>query len=125
MADEIIPISEHLKRAVREQNRERELVPDRLPDSFADELFYTGSAAESTLEALLYELRGGVRILQEEGARGRLRSCDERSLRWIIQQLRAWKIKKLSWLPPWSESDIAELVKEHKCLKNSPSSKTS
>jgi hypothetical protein len=66
--------------------------------------------AASTIEALLYELRSGLSCLADEGARNRLRSCDEAAMRVIAAELLSWRSKNKPWLPPWSEDDVAKLA---------------
>jgi hypothetical protein len=75
-----------------------------------------GTAA-STIEALLYELRGGLSCLADEGAVGRLRSCDADAMRTIAAELLAWKDRGMPWLPPWTEDDAAKLVAVWRTLR--------
>jgi hypothetical protein len=70
----------------------------------------TPKTAASTIEALLYELRSGLSCLADEGARNRLRCCDEEAMRTIAAELLSWKGKNKSWLPPWTKEDVAKLI---------------
>jgi hypothetical protein len=65
---------------------------------------------QSTIDALLYQLRPGLAGLEEEGARARLAACDEAAMRTIVTTLRARKAAGKSWLSAWSEADIAKLM---------------
>jgi hypothetical protein len=67
-------------------------------------------AAASIIEALLYELRSGLLCLAGEGARNRLRSCDEAAMRAIAAELLSWKGKRKPRLPPWTEDEVAKLI---------------
>jgi hypothetical protein len=73
--------------------------------------------ATSTVEALLYELPSGLSCLSDEGARNRLRSCDQAAIRTIAAELLSWKSKNKPWLPPWSEDDVAKLLAVKEGLK--------
>jgi hypothetical protein len=73
--------------------------------------------AASTIAALLYELRSGLSCLSDEGARNRLRCCDEAAMRTIAAELLSWRAKNKPWLPPWSEEDVAKLLAVKGALK--------
>jgi hypothetical protein len=71
----------------------------------------------STVEALLYELRGGLSCLSDLGARDRLMRCDAAAIQHIAAQLLTWKDKNKPWLPPWSKEDVANLLTIWRGLK--------
>jgi hypothetical protein len=71
----------------------------------------------STVEALLYALRGGLACLGDPANRARLRSCDDAAMKEIIARLRTWKDRKLDWLPTWSAADISNLAKAWRTLR--------
>lgn len=68
--------------------------------------------AQSTIEALMYELRDGLGALAEDGARGRLASCDRTAVKHVMRRLRAGH----RFDPKWSEADVQTLMLEWKSL---------
>jgi len=75
-----------------------------------------GRAAASTVEALAYQLRGGVNSLREPSAQRRLSELDEIQAREIANRLTRprWGKSKNgetpSKVPPWSQSEIDTFV---------------
>ena len=74
-------------------------------------------APDSTIEALLYELRSGLSCLSDSGARQRLRSCDEAAIQYIAAELLTWRDKGKPWLPPWSKEDVGKLIDAWEALR--------
>ena len=66
--------------------------------------------AQTTIEALMYELRDGLGALAEEGTRGRLARCNKGALREVTKRLQPGKGGRYD--PNWSEADIQTLILE-------------
>lgn len=69
----------------------------------------------STIEALLYGLRRGLSCLKDPGNYDRLQRCDEAAMRQVAKTLLTWpgttrQGQPRSWLPSWTEEDIAKLL---------------
>ncbi len=75
------------------------------------------STPASTIEALLYALRCGLSCLDDPANRARLRSCDDAAMKEIVTRLRGWKARNVDWLRPWTDGDIAKLIKVWRTLK--------
>jgi hypothetical protein len=73
--------------------------------------------AQSTIDALLYELREGLSALAGDGCRKRLRCCDAAAMRIVAETLLARKDKNKTWLKPWTQEDIAKLLTVRKGMK--------
>lgn len=71
--------------------------------------------APSTVEALLYELRAGLRALAEDGTRGRLARCNKGALREVVKRLRPGQGGRYD--PNWNEADIQTLIAEWENLR--------
>jgi len=87
------------------------------------------SAAASTVEALAYQLRGGVEALRDLEAQRRLLELDEAQMREIANRLTKWRwgkfengkipprVKRLPFVgeegsvPPWSPDEIEAFAK--------------
>ena len=69
---------------------------------------------QPTIEALLYELRAGVSVLGEEGARGRLSHCNKGAIREVVKRLQPGKGGKYD--PNWNAEEIQLLIREWKKL---------
>jgi hypothetical protein len=85
------------------------------------------AAAISTVEALAYQLRGGVETLRDPEAQRRLRELDETQVREIANRLTKWRwgkfgngkkapnVKRLPFageegaVPPWEPANIETL----------------
>jgi hypothetical protein len=103
--------SASLRAALRVQAKERDWEQAATED--AEVASKTGA---STIEALLYELRSGLSCLADEGARDRLRRCDEAAMRTIAAELLTRKSRNKPWLPPWLEEDVAKLLDAREVL---------
>lgn len=77
----------------------------------------TTSTPASTVEALMYVLRRGLSCLDDPANRHRLRCCDDAAMREVVGRLRSWKARNVSWLPAWSDQDIAKLAKAWRTLR--------
>jgi hypothetical protein len=75
------------------------------------------STPATTVEALMYVLRRGLSCLDDPANRARLRSCDDAAMKEIVARLRTWKSRNASWLPAWSDTDIAKLAKAWRMLR--------
>jgi hypothetical protein len=64
----------------------------------------TGRAATSTVEALAYQLRGGVAVLREPSALRRLSELDEAQIHEIAERL-------TKRIPPWRADEIETFIK--------------
>ena len=64
--------------------------------------------AQTTIEALIYELRRGVGMLGEEATRGRLGRCNKKAIKQVMRRLRAGH----QFDPKWSEADVQTLALE-------------
>lgn len=69
--------------------------------------------AQTTIEALLFELRDGLGALVEDGARGRLGRCNKTAIKQLARRLR----KGGACDPKWSEADVQTLLLEWKSLQ--------
>lgn len=83
----------------------RKLLADdvTLARAYAEINSIKGRAAASTIEALAYQLRGGVAALQEPAAQHRLAQLDQAQMREIAARL-------AKRVPPWSAADIEALT---------------
>lgn len=84
--------------------------------------------SSSTIDAILYELRGGLSALNDAGCLDRLQRCDKEAMEVIVAELLMWpksgrvrnaanSDKVLPWLPRWSEENIAKLIMIRKGLQ--------
>jgi hypothetical protein len=71
--------------------------------------------AQTTIEALLFELRDGLGALAEDATRGRLGRCDQDGVRQVTSRLREGKGGPCD--PNWSKTDIETLIVEWKKLR--------
>ena len=69
---------------------------------------------QTTIEALIYELRGGLGALAEDGTRGRLARCDKGAMRQVVNRLRPGKGGRYD--PNWNAADIQTLMLEWRKL---------
>jgi hypothetical protein len=75
---------------------------------------------QSTIDALIgWQLRFGLGVLKEPGARDGLRRCDASAMRFIVNALLSWeeKSKTMPWLPVWPREDVAKLVRAWRALR--------
>jgi hypothetical protein len=75
------------------------------------------STSVSTIEALMYALRRGLSCVDDPANRDRLRSCDDAAMKEVIARLRSWKSRNVDWLRPWTDEDMAKLIKVWRTLK--------
>jgi hypothetical protein len=66
--------------------------------------------AQTTIEALLHELRNGLGALAEPGTRGRLARCDSEAIREVASRLRQGHGGRYD--PNWSDAEIQSLLIE-------------
>ena len=71
--------------------------------------------AQTTIEALLYELRRGLAALAEHGTRSRLSRCDKAAIRQVAARLQPASGGPFD--PTWSAADVQTLVLEWQTLK--------
>ena len=71
--------------------------------------------AQSTVEALMFELRDGLGVLAEESTRGRLGRCSKSAMRQVVKRLRPGQGGRYD--PNWSAADIQTLVLEWQKLQ--------
>jgi hypothetical protein len=64
----------------------------------------------STVEALMYSLRGGLRCLADASTRDRLRRCDRAAMRGIVERLLNMSALSNGQRADWSVDDIAKLI---------------
>jgi hypothetical protein len=85
--------------------RVRRLLADNvsLDRAYAELNTVKGRAATSTVEALAYQLGGGVAALREPPALRRLSELDEAQMREIADRL-------TKRTPPWEPADIAKFI---------------
>src|SRR5262245_8467170 len=71
-----------------------------------------GRAASSTVEALAYQLRDGVRALREPSAQQRLSEFNEEQMREFVERLtkERWNKSGTARVPPWAPEEIETLV---------------
>lgn len=69
--------------------------------------------AQTTIEALLFELRDGLGALAEHGTSSRLMRCDQEAMRQVIDRLR----RGYGHDPHWRDIDIQTLLVEWHKLK--------
>jgi hypothetical protein len=72
---------------------------------------------QATIEALMFGLRRGLSCLGDKAHRGRLARCDAAAVEQIALRLRSWRCKRVAWLPPYADDDIATLLKVWSALK--------
>ena len=72
---------------------------------------------QATIEALMFGLRRGLSCLGDKAHRGRLARCDAAAVEQIALRLRSWRCKRVAWLPPYADDDIATLLKVWRALK--------
>jgi hypothetical protein len=106
-------VSESLRDALKLQAEDR--IEPAQPASNVIEVDFSGGTAESTIRALLYELRDGLSCLAQDGARGRLQRCDEAAMQKIATELLSWPGKTQDgkdrpWLPAWTKEEVETLI---------------
>jgi len=75
------------------------------------------ATSQSTIEALMYALRRGLSCFGEPGNVERLKCCDKAAVEQIAKRLRTWKAKQVPWLPPYTDNEIATLLKLWRALR--------
>jgi hypothetical protein len=73
-----------------------------------------GRAANSTLEALAFQLRAGVSVLKERDARRRLSELSDEQLVEIVARVQRHKPEIA---PAWSDDDVSTLMKLREALR--------
>lgn len=71
--------------------------------------------AQSTIEALMYELRAGLGALADADTRGRLARCNRAAMREVVKRLRPGRGGRYD--PNWNAADIQTLMLEWQRLK--------
>ena len=71
--------------------------------------------AQTTIEALIFELRDGVGALAEDGARSRLARCSKAAMRQVVKRLRPGQGGRYD--PNWNAADIQTLMLEWQKLQ--------
>jgi len=66
-----------------------------------------GPAAQSTIDAVMYSLRGGAAVLARDDVQHRLAVIDESQLRQMIVMLQR---RDGRIAPPWPDDDIKKLI---------------
>ncbi len=77
----------------------------------------TRPTPQTTIEALLFGLRRGLSCLDDPSNCDRLARCDAAAVEQIALRLRAWKAKRVAWLPAYSDHEIATLLKLWRALR--------
>jgi hypothetical protein len=72
---------------------------------------------EATIEAMLFGLRRGLSCLNDPGNLDRLQRCDAAAIEQIAIRLRARNAKNVAWLPPYTDDDIATLLKVWRAIR--------
>lgn len=96
-------------RAASQTRPRRQLIPNER----------VSRAAESTVEALAYQLHAGTDALREASAQRRLAELDEAQMRGIAGRLtraRWGKSDTPQRVPPWAESEIETFIETWRAL---------
>jgi hypothetical protein len=75
---------------------------------------FKGRAADSTLEALAFQLRAGVGVLKERDVRRRLSELSDKQLLEIVARVRRHKPEIA---PIWSDDDVSTLMQLRETLR--------
>lgn len=66
--------------------------------------------ARSTVDALLYALRRGLKCLDDPDNMRRLGDCDNVAMTFVVGELRQWDPATRHWLRLWHENELRKLT---------------